>query len=95
MQPVDTFGMLLMITLLSHNGAGVKTPGPDYRPNSPYWGRGPQHHIGVRLKPKSAETPGPGEQMVLIGLKVNDSCHTVKVQEHMLFPVMLTQLLDR
>ncbi|XP_065909420.1 uncharacterized protein [Dysidea avara] len=45
-QPVDTFG--------------VKTPGPDYRPNSPYWGRGPQHHIGVRLKPKSAETPGPG-----------------------------------
>lgn len=40
--------------------AGVETPGPNYRPNSPYWGRGPEHHFGVRLKEKSAETPGPG-----------------------------------
>jgi len=75
------------------NGAGVKTPGPDYRPNSPYWGRGPQHHIGVRLKPKSAETPGPGEQMVHPAL-VDNSYHTTKVQLHMLFQVMSIQLLD-
>ena len=39
---------------------GVETPGPDYTPDSPYWGRGPKHHIGVCLQQKSAETPGPG-----------------------------------
>ena len=44
---------------------GVETPGPDYRPNSPYWGRGPEHHFGVHLQQKSAETPGPGNCQLL------------------------------
>jgi len=50
----------------TNTGAGFKTPGPDHRPNSPYWGRGPEHHFGNRLKSKSAETPGPGELISMV-----------------------------
>ncbi|CAH1782578.1 unnamed protein product [Owenia fusiformis] len=45
-QPVDTHG---------HN-----TPGPNHRPNSSYWGRGPKKSIGTRLKEKRVDRPGPG-----------------------------------
>lgn len=66
-QPVDTFGkhsmlpQLTIVIFMHYCVLGVETPGPDYRPNSPYWGRGPKHHFGVCLQKKSAETPGPGK----------------------------------
>ncbi|XP_077977745.1 organic cation transporter protein-like [Glandiceps talaboti] len=44
-QPVDTHGF--------------KTPGPNYRPNSGYWGRGPKKSFGLS-KPAKHETLGPG-----------------------------------
>lgn len=63
-QPVDTFGKhptLFKTMLMCHYvHAGVKTPGPDYTPDSPYWDKGPEHNFGIRLWQKSAETPGPG-----------------------------------
>ena len=64
-QPVDTFGKHFTSATNSYFStitcAGVETPGPDYTPNSPYWDTGPKHHFGVRLRQKSAETPGPGK----------------------------------
>ncbi|XP_065830083.1 uncharacterized protein [Oscarella lobularis] len=45
-QPVDT--------------PGFQTPGPNYRPNSPYWGRGHEKSIGLRLPSEDPTTPGPG-----------------------------------
>lgn len=62
-QPVDTFGKhsTYIYHVYTITCTGVETPGPDYTPNSPYWDTGPKHHFGVRLRQKSAETPGPGK----------------------------------
>ncbi|XP_052284361.1 sperm-tail PG-rich repeat-containing protein 2-like isoform X2 [Dreissena polymorpha] len=46
-QPVDTKGFC--------------TPGPNYRPNSSYWGRGPKKSFGARFKEQTPEGPGPGD----------------------------------
>ncbi len=40
---------------------GFNTPGPDYRPNSPYWGRGTQKSFGLKLINDDPFTPGPGK----------------------------------
>ncbi|XP_053377786.1 uncharacterized protein LOC128547922 [Mercenaria mercenaria] len=45
-QPVDT--------------KGFDTPGPNYRPNSSYWGRGPKKSFGGRFNLKTNVTKGPG-----------------------------------
>ncbi|XP_070558598.1 uncharacterized protein [Ptychodera flava] len=44
-QPVDTHGF--------------RTPGPNYRPNSGYWGRGPKKSFGLS-NPSKNQTLGPG-----------------------------------
>lgn len=41
---------------------GFNTPGPDYRPHSPYWGRGPEKSFGLKLEDEDPTTPGPGRQ---------------------------------
>ncbi|XP_046354323.1 uncharacterized protein LOC124133829 [Haliotis rufescens] len=45
-QPVDTHGF--------------ETPGPDFRPNSGYWGRGPKKSFGSRRPVFFQDKPGPG-----------------------------------
>ena len=46
-QPVDTHG--------------VENPAPTYRPNSAYWGHGPEKSFGGARRTKTPEGPGPAE----------------------------------
>ena len=40
---------------------GASTPGPNYRPNSGFWGRGPQKSFG--LKKQTPLPKGPGQSI--------------------------------
>ncbi|XP_046582535.1 uncharacterized protein LOC124289904 [Haliotis rubra] len=46
-QPVDTHGF--------------ESPGPDFQPNSGYWGRGPEKSFGTKREVVFQENPGPGD----------------------------------
>ncbi|XP_071083971.1 uncharacterized protein [Haliotis cracherodii] len=39
---------------------GFETPGPDFRPNSGYWGRGPKKSFGSKRPDFFPDNPGPG-----------------------------------
>jgi len=49
----------LCITSAS-NFTGFVTPGPNYRPNSSYWGRGFKKSFGDNVKPQG-DHKGPGK----------------------------------
>ncbi len=43
---------------------GFDTPGPNYRPNSSYWGRGPKKSFGSSRRCRATVGPGPAEYSV-------------------------------
>ena len=66
-QPVDTHGANKNKLAISGSDyersfyVGFNTPGPGYRPNSPYWGRGSQKSFGLKLLYDEPTTPGLGK----------------------------------
>lgn len=43
---------------------GFQTPGPNYRPNSGYWKRGPEKSFGSARNISYNENPGPGDYCI-------------------------------
>ncbi|KAL4226052.1 hypothetical protein ACF0H5_014040 [Mactra antiquata] len=70
---------------------GFNTPGPNYRPNSSYWGRGHTKSFGDRWKSTDPKGPGPGDYNVNTTYRGTSKSFGVKLPE----PVTVQQTVNK